>query len=543
MNRPTLRVDTARCVVLSLPILVLFWATCTVPAAARDFDVRDFGAAGDGKTLDTKAIQAAIDKCTAEGGGRVVLAGGRVYLSGGVVLRSNVKLFIDAGSVLRGSLDKDDYPDIAPQLPYLYSERFTRHLIYAERERNIGIACRGTIDGQGTHEVFDHKQSPGDKDRPYILRFVECNQVIVRDVTLLESARWCSHYLACEDVVIDGVTILCSPRANRDGIDIDSCNRVRISNCRVETGDDAIVLKATAHRPCKNVTVTNCNLSSQAAAFKLGTESNGGFENIVMSNCTIYDTGGSGIALLMVDGGVFDRVGISNVVMDNVDAPICIRLGNRARPMPGEDPPGMGAMRNIIIHGVQARGAGPLGCYVAGIAGEYIENVTLRDIRIESAGGGTLEQARAAVPQREAAYPGQRTLGTLPAYGLFLRHVRNLTIDGLDLRYNTETSEQRPALVLDDVIDANLTKLRIQPVEQMPSVRIVNGQGVLLHGCRPSQAQGPFVAIEGEQTRDVALTGNDLRNARPPMTVCPAVPDGVVRDTSNVVGICETPIR
>ena len=498
-------------------------------AAARDYDVRDFGAAGDGEKLDTKAVQAAIDKCAAEGGGRVVLAGGRVYLSGGVVLRSNVTLFIDAGSILRGSLDKDDYPDITPKLPYLYTERFTRHLIYAEGERNIGIAGQGTIDGQGTHALFDYRENPGDKDRPYILRFVECTNVRVRDVTLLESARWCSHYLACDDVVIDAITILCTPRANRDGIDVDSCNRVRIANCRVETGDDAIVLKATTHRPCKNVTVTNCNLSSQAAAFKLGTESNGGFENIVLSNSTIYDTGGSGIALLMVDGAVLDRVSVSNVVMDNVAAPLCIRLGNRARPMPGEDPPGMGSMRNIVIRGVQARGAETLGCYASGIPGEYIENLTLRDIRIEFAGGGTLEQAIAAVPEREDAYPGQRTLGTLSAYGFFIRHVRNLTLDGLDVSYSPEVGEQRPGLVLDDVLDAKLSRLRVRSVEQMPAVRLVNCQGVLLHGCRPAVAQGPFVGVEGERSRDIALTGNDLRHARPPVVLGDTAPDDAVR--------------
>jgi hypothetical protein len=509
--------------------LLLAWAVCAGIAAARDYDVRDFGAAGDGRTLDTKALQAAIDHCAAEGGGRVVLAGGRVYLSGGLVLRSNVTLLIDAGTVLRGSLDKDDYPDLKPKLPFLYSERFTRHLIYAERERNIGIAGQGTIDGQGAHPVFDHRKNPGDKDRPYILRFVECTNVRVRDVTMLESARWCSHYLACEDVVIDGVTILSSQRANRDGIGIDSCDRVRISNCRVETGDDAVVLKATAHRPCKNVVVTNCNLSSQAAAFKLGTESNGGFENIVLSNCTIYHTGGSGIALLMVDGGAFDRVSISNVVMDDVAAPICIRLGNRARPMPGEDPPGIGSMRNIVISGVQARRAGPLGCFASGIPGQYIENLTLRDVRIEFAGGGTLEQAKAAVPQREAEYPGQRMFGTLSAYGLFLRHVRNLTIDGLDLSYDRQVGEQRPALVLDDVIDANLTKLRAEPVERMPTVRMVDCQGVLLHGCRPARAQGPFVAVEGQASRDITLLGNDLRHAQPAVVVHETVPEGAVR--------------
>ncbi|MDY0168019.1 MAG: glycoside hydrolase family 28 protein [Thermoguttaceae bacterium] len=515
--------------VLSLLALAAALAICAGTVVAGDFDVRDFGAAGDGETLDTKAIQAAIDKCAAEGGGRVVLAGGRVYLSGGVVLRSNVTLFIDAGSVLRGSLNKDDYPDITPQLPYLYTERFTRYLIYAERERNIGIAGQGTIDGQGTHEVFDYKKSPGDKDRPYILRFVECTNVLVRDVTMLESARWCSHYLACDDVVIEGITIICTPRANRDGIDIDSCNRVRIANCRIETGDDAIVLKATAHRPCKNVTVTNCNLSSQAAAFKLGTESNGGFENIVLSNCTIYDTGYGGISLLMVDGGTFDRVSISNVVMDNVAAPIVIRLGNRARPMPGEDPPGVGSMRNIIISGVQARGAAAFGCFASGIPGEYIENLTLRDIRIEFAGGGTLEQAKAVLPERETQYPSGRTFGSLPAYGLFLRHIRNLTIDGLDLSYDSEVGEQRPALVLDDVIDANLTKLRVQPVEHMPAVRLVNCQGVLLHGCRADGAQGPFVGVEGDASRDIAIVGNDLSHAQPPVVVEETVPEGAVR--------------
>jgi len=508
------------------PVFAL--AFCAATAVARDYDVREFGAVGDGKTLDTKAIQGAIDKCASEEGGRVVLAGGHVYLSGGLVLKSNVTLFIDAGSVLRGSLNKDDYPDFTPKLPYLYSERFTRYLIYAEGEHNIGIAGRGTIDGQGAHEMFDHKKHPGDKDRPYILRFAECGKVLVRDVTMLESARWCSHYLACEDVVIDGITILSSQRANRDGIDVDSCNKFRISNCRIETGDDAIVLKATAHRPCKNVTVTNCNLSSQASAFKLGTESNGGFENIVMSNCTIHDTGSGGISLLMVDGAAFDRVSISNVAMNNVEVPIVIRLGNRARPLPGEKRPGMGTMRNIIISGVQASGAARRGCFISGIPGEYIENVTLRDIRIEFAGGGTREQAKANAPERESSYPSGRMFGMLNAYGLLVRHVRNLTLDGLDLSYHQKEGEKRPALVLDNVHEANLTKLRLQPVENMPAVRLVNCQDVLVHGCRPPRTEGPFVAVEGEHTRDITIVEQAPRNEKSTVIVEETVPKDAV---------------
>jgi len=506
----------------------------TANLAAREclasvFDVRDFGAVGDGVTLDTKAIQAAIDRCAAEGGGRVLLTGKRVYLSGTVVLKSGVTLWIDSGTVLRASLDKDDYPDFTPQLKYVYRDRFTRQLIYAEKQTNIGIAGPGTIDGQGTNEAFDARANPGDRDRPYILRFAECTGVRVREVTLLESARWCAHFLGCDDVLIDGVTILSSKRENRDGLDIDSCHRVRVANCRVETGDDAIVLKATAHRPCKNVTVVNCHLSSQAAAFKLGTESNGGFEDIVMSNCTIYDTGGAGIALLMVDGGVLDRVSISNVVMDNVASPIFIRLGNRARPLPDEEPPGQGMMRNIVISGIQARGAGVLGCAISGIPGACIEHLTLRDIRIQSAGGGTVENGRATVPEREAAYPSPRIFGPLPAYGLFIRHVRHLTLDGVELSFDTARGEERPALVLEDVHDAYLTKLRAAAVSAMPTVRMVNCQGVLLHGCRAEQVSTPFLSVEGESTRDIAVVGNDFSGTQTAMIVDPLVPESAVR--------------
>lgn len=493
------------------------------------FDVRDFGAIGDGITLDTQAIQAAIDRCAAEGGGRVVLAGGRVYLSGTVVLKSGVTLWIDAGAVLRGSLDKRDYPDFTPQVPFLYSNRFTRQLIYAEKQTNIGIAGPGTIDGNGLDEVFNARTHPGDRDRPYILRFAECNGVRVRDIRLLNSARWCAHFLACDDVVIDGATVLSSKRENRDGLDIDSCNRVRVANCRVETGDDAIVLKATTHRPCKNVAVCNCHLSSQAAAFKLGTESNGGFENIVLANCTIHNTSGAGISLLMVDGAALDGVSISNVVMDNVATPIFIRLGNRARPLPDEDPPGQGSMRNIMIRAIQARNAGVLGCAISGIPGAYIENLTLRDIRIHAIGGGKLENATAIVPEHQAAYPSPRTFGTLPAYGMFIRHVRHLTLDGIDLSFDAARGDERPALVLDDVCDANLNNLRGAAAARMPAIRMVNCQGLLLSGCRAEQAETPLLSVEGVASRDIAILGNDLCGAQPAVNLDADVPESAVR--------------
>ena len=423
-------------------------AAAPAPSDLPRWDVRRFGARGDGKTKDTAAIQAAIEACAAAGGGTVALAGG-AFLSGTIFLRSNITLSIDAGATLLGSIDIADYPATTPQIVFLYRDRFTKSLIYAERAENVALTGRGTIDGQG--ESFKAKPD-GDGLRPYLIRFSECKNVRVRDLTLLNSARWLSHYLACEDVAIDGVTIRCRIRENRDGMDIDSCSRVRIANCDVYSGDDAIVLKATTARPCRQVTVTNCNLSSMASALKLGTESNGGFEDITFSNCTVYDTHGAGIAVEMVDGGACERVSVTNISMSNVAVPIFIRLGNRARPIPTLPPPGMGRMRDVIISNVQAGGAGDLGCSVTGIPGFPVENVTLQNIRIRFSGGGKAEDAGRKVPELEKEYPSQRMFGRLPAYGFFCRHVRNLRLEGIDLSLDGE--DARPPFVLDDVQQA-----------------------------------------------------------------------------------------
>ena len=159
-----------------------------------------------------------------------------------------------------------------------------------------------------------------------MIRMIQCSDVTVRDVTILDSPMWVQHYLACDDVLIDGITVRSHVANNNDGIDIDSCHRVRISNCDICSGDDALVLKATSDRACKDITVTNCVLSSYCNAFKLGTESNGGFHNIVLNNCSIYDTRLAAIALEMVDGGTLERVSVDNVVIQNAGTAIFMRL-------------------------------------------------------------------------------------------------------------------------------------------------------------------------------------------------------------------------
>lgn len=461
---------------------------------AGPVDVTAWGATADGKTLSTAAIQRAIDHCAAQGGGTVYFPPGR-YLTGTLVLRSHVALWLEGGAVLLGSTRLEDYPELVPEFRS-YTDCYTnKSLIYAEKAEQIAILGRGVIDGQGKAFSGSYLR------RPYLIRLVECRGVRLRDVSLQWSPMWTVHLLASDDVLIDGVRIQTLPPVNRnnDGIDVDSCQDVRIANCHIQTQDDALVLKSTSPRPCRNIAVTNCFLSSHCNAFKLGTESVGGFQNIVMSNCVIAETRLAGIALETVDGGDFDGVSISNVSMRDVrGTAIFIRLGNRGRSYwiarPGDDaqdappPPGIGRMRNILISNVQASGIGPTGCSITGLPGAPVEGVTLSNVRLQFSGGGTAEDAaRLDVPEAEAVYPEFSQFGTLPAYGFYCRHVENLRLDNLELSY--EQADARPALVFDDVRRLAISGLSAKAGSRGDClVRLVRVEGAIVRGCR---AQGP----------------------------------------------------
>jgi hypothetical protein len=259
--------------------------------------------------------------------------------------------------------------------------------------------------------------------------------------------------MACDDVRITGVTVRSRVNHNNDGINIDSCRRVIISDCNISSGDDAIVLKSTSARICRDVTVSNCVVSSRCNALKMGTESNGGFKNIVMTGCSIYDTRLAGVALEIVDGGTMDRVVISNITMDIIGAPIFLRLGNRARPFKKDmEKPGIGVMRNITIANIEATGANPTGCAISGLPDAKIENVTLSNLRLSFDGGGTTADAVRAIPEKPADYPEYSMFGKLSAYGLFCRHVKGLKL--LNVELQLAGPDQRHAVVLEDVEDA-----------------------------------------------------------------------------------------
>jgi len=506
-----------------LPAAVLFLAACGIaradvpvssPRGEHFVNVAD-GVANDGKTLCTQRLQAVVDRCSERGGGTVYIPPG-TYLCGTLVLKSNVTLYLEAGATLLASRNLNDYPSHVPQLRS-YTDLYTeRSVIYAERAHNIAIVGRGTIDGQGRFFPGRHAY----KSRPYLIRLVECRNVRVRDVTLQHSASWTLHLLASEDVVVDGARINTLPVVNdtNDGIDVDSCRRVRIANCDISTEDDAIVLKSTTPRRCEDVAITNCVLRSERNAFKLGTESVGGFRNIAMSNCVIYDTRNTGITLLAVDGGVTEMISINNIVMRNVrGTAIFLRLGNRARPYwiarpgdkPSDAPPalGMGAMRNIIISNVQATGPARTGIVMTGLPGHPIEDVTLDNVRISTVGGGDTKGARRLdVPEMEKEYPNVHTFGVLPAYGFYGRHVINLRLHNLDLSFGAD--DARPPLVCQDVRQLDIFGLLAETgpkADCMIRLRQVNDG--FIHGCRQHKP-GRRIIEQSNECVGIKVAGN-----------------------------------
>ena len=434
---------------LSASLLLLAITASPLIAAERVVDATEVGIQGDGVTLNTAAIQRAIDDCAAAGGGVLKFPAGR-YLTGTIQIKSNVRLRVEDQAILLGSTDAADYRNLDPFTdgsgnPMGFA------LIVAVDADHVGIEGSGTIDGQGPK--LKAKQNLYTM-RPFLVRWVRCTNVTVRDVHLADPGAWTLNFFQSKDAVVEGVTIRAreTKLLNNDGINIDSSEHVRVRNCDVNSRDDALVIKSTSAKPSRDIVASDCKLSTRTNAIKLGTESLGGFENISISNCQITNTQMAGIALYSVDGGDLHDVTISDVSMDGVIVPISIRLGARLRTFRDGDKPNAsaGKLRDVTIRNVSAKNIEMIGMLINGVPGHPVEALTLENIEIALPGGGTAEAANVQLPEKEAAYPEFNTFGKImPAYGIYARHVRGMKLS--NVRTTLAKPDARPANVFIDV--------------------------------------------------------------------------------------------
>jgi len=438
-------------------VSVLLSATSLAVAGKSVYDIRNFDAKAGGKDLCTKAIQNAIDKCSEEGGGTVYLPPG-TWLTGTVYLESNVTIQLDTGCTLLGSKNKTDY---APPRNLKDGDNgtFSYWAVIAGKDlENIAIRGRGVIDGQGAN--FRYKNGP----RPKNIYLENCRDVLIEDVRLIAAGCWMQHYRNCDRLTIRGIAVFNHVAYNNDGLNIDSCRDVTITGCNIDSDDDAIVIKSLSTIPCENIVISDCIVSSHCNAIKMGTESGGGFQNITIANCTICSPryskvtygkqrGLAGLALEIVDGGTLDRIAISNITIKGVTVPIFMRLGNRARIYDKDKPkPPVGKFRNVVVSNVIATDCSSIGCSITGLPGHPIENITITNVNLGFDGGGTKEDAARQIPEHPTKYPESTMFGTLPAYGFYCRHVKNLKFQ--NIRLATSAADYRHAMVFDDVQNA-----------------------------------------------------------------------------------------
>lgn len=453
-----------------------------IQVSAQIYNVKDYGAVGNGKKLDSPAINKAIEDASKKGGGTVYFPAG-TYLSYSIRLESNINLHIDTGAEILAAFPEKDtgYDEAEPNEYNMYQDFGHSHwknsLIWGIGLENISITGLGLINGMGL--TREESRLPGVGNKAISLKL--CKNVTIKDITMIRCGHFALLATGVDNMTISNVKV----DTNRDGFDIDCCRNVRISDCTVNSPwDDAIVLKSSYalgyFKDTENVTITNCFVSGYdqgtvydgtyqrdepqapdqgyvTGRIKFGTESSGGFKNITISNCVFERC--RGLALETVDGGSLEDIAISNITMrDIVNAPIFLRLGSRMRSPKGTP---MGNMSRITISNVTVYNADSrYSCIISGVPNYKINDVQLNNIRILFKGGGTAEDARLTPPENEAIYPEPWMFGTIPASGFFIRHAENIELNNVHVDFMQP--DLRPAVWAKDVDNLRLNNFHVK---------------------------------------------------------------------------------
>ncbi|QDH78953.1 glycoside hydrolase family 28 protein [Echinicola soli] len=509
-------------------LLLLFfchplWANILSP-----YNVRDYGAVGDGKTLDTEAINQAIEAAAAAGGGTVFFPAGK-YLSYSIRLKSNISLFLDHGSTLiaAGEGDKGRYddPEAGPGNKYqdFGHSHWKNSLIWGIGLDNVAILGTGMIDGKGLSRGFystnKHWENIGVDARPYMwdggankaIALKLCKNVTLKDFTIVRGGHFGILATGVDNLTIDNLKM----DTNRDGMDIDCCRHVTISNCKINTpNDDAICLKSSyalgEARATEDVVITNCQVSGYdlgtfidgtyqteeadqvpdqegpTGRIKMGTESNGGFKNITISNCVFKHC--RGLALETVDGALLEDIVINNITMRDVtNSPFFLRLGARMR---GPDNAKVGRLRRVNISNVNVYNADSrFSSIISGLPGHPIEEVSLSNIRIWYRPLPEEEEKniQQEVPEYKEAYPEPQKFGVLPSYGFFIRHVRSIAMH--NVRVHVLGEERRTAIYFGDVIGAELRDITLDVPSTGDKVVSENSEHLDIHYSKEAKGR------------------------------------------------------
>lgn len=493
----------------------------------RIYNICDYGAKGDGKTLNTKAIQAAIDACFKDQGGTVLIPAGN-FISGTLELKSNVTIHIAAAGKLWGSPKREDYtagkgvPDGNGNIVFLY----------AVNANNVSIEGKGTVDGNGLafYNGKGDNTGPGQHgvggnfDRPHLGIFYQCSNLSLYNIFCTASAYHCFRILGCKHVHIDGVRIHNRVNKNNDGFHFNNSEYVHIINCDVQCQDDACALFGSN----KFVTITNSSFSTRWSIFRFG---GGESQNITITNCLIYETYGCPIKISAGRASI-ENLSFSNIIMRNVTGPIGIGFsgpGNNNNNEPATTP----FIRNISFNNIQAtvvtqpvdhpdiafgvsiREGEKNSCITFNAMGDYyLENISLTDIHVKYAGGGTAAQAaKRDIPKIAAEYFGvwDPAPGGPPAYGLYARNVKGLSLH--NVRFEYENPDARPAIIFDNVQDATINGLTAKGSVGTELLRFINSKDVLLTAAKLISPAATFLQVEGASSEGIIVNGSDIRKA------------------------------